>query len=226
MVEDNQEVREEKREGIEAASRGPRTGSATMAVADNEQLEQPAGLLEQFYATLQVTHLAARQERSPSNEAVHDLIDTLEEQPSWRVAYQIEQLLSLVLTEAQLNTESKRRMAEANDLNLPSAGILKALFEEPADNQDKTQTTTKKRAVLHRLLNDLQWFYSQHYQRRLAAETLAFRVSRLFLFTFIVFFIVLFRQLIGQPSSDRQTGPSAASSEEIGSPTKQPGPGS
>jgi len=226
MVEDDQEVREEKREQTEAASRGPRTGSATTAVEDDEQLEQPAGLLEQFYANLRVTHLAAYQEASSSDEAVYNVIDTLfKEQPSWRAAYQIEQLLSLVLTEAQLDTELKRRMAEASDLHLPYANILQELSGKASDDHDKTGTA-KRRAVLHRLLNDLQWFYSQRYQRRLAAESLAYRVSRLFLYTFIVFFVVLFMQLIGQRSSDRKTDPPAASHEEIGSPTRPPESGS
>jgi hypothetical protein len=215
MAADDQESREEKR--TEAVSRGPQTGSATTAVEDDEQLEQPAGLLEQFYATLRVTRLAASQEALSPDPTVYKMIDTLfDERPSWRAAYQIEQLLSLVLREDQLDTELKRRMAEASDLHLPYTKILQELSEKASDD------IAKRRTVLHRLLNDLQWFYSQRYQRRLAAETLAYRVSRLFLYTFIVFFVVLFMQLIGQRSSDRKTDPPAASHKEVGSPTKPP----
>jgi len=225
MAEDDQKVGEGKGEQTEAALRGPRTGSATTAVEDDEQLEQPAGLLEQFYATLRVTRLAASQDASSSDQAVYKEIDALfNEQPSWRAAYQIEQLLSLVLTEAQLDTELERRMAEASDLHLPYAKILQELSDK-ASNDEKTRIT-KRRAVLQRLLNDLQWFYSQRYQRRLAAETLAYRVSRLFLYIFFVFFVVLFMQLIGQRSSDRKTDPPAASPHEIGAPTKLPESGS
>lgn len=216
MVEENQDIGEEKR--TEAAARGPRTGSATVTVADDERLEQPAGLLEQFYSTLWVTYLTASQEVSSSNEAVRKMIDRLfEEPPSWRAAYQIEQLLSLVLTEEQLDIELKRRMAEALDLHLPYANILQEL-SKPASDHDKIGIV-KKRTVLHRLLNDLQWFYSQRYQRRLAAETLAYRVSRLFLFTFIVFFLILFVQLMSPRSSDRETARPAADHQDIGAPT-------
>ena len=226
MAEDDQEARgEEKRERAEAASRGPQTGSST-TVEDNERLEQPAGLLEQFYATLRVTYLAAFQEAIPSDEAVYNVIDTLlKEQPSWRAAYQIEQLLSLVLTEAQLETELKRRMAEATELNLPYTSILQELSGKITEDEEKTGTA-KKRAILHRLLNDLQWFYSQRFQRRVAAETLAYRVSQLFLYTFIVFFIVLFMQLFGQPFSDRKVDTSDTGRNEIGIPAKQPESGS
>jgi hypothetical protein len=217
MVEENQDIGEQKR--TEAASRGPRTGSATVTVAEDERLEQPAGLLEQFYSTLRVTHLTASQEVSPSNEAVHKMIDGLfEEPPSWRAAYQIEQLLSLVLTEEQLDIELKRRMAEAIDLHLPYANILQELSKPASEDHDKTGIV-KKRTVLHRLLNDLQWFYSQRYQRRLAAETLADRVSRLFLFTFIVFFLILFVQLMSPLSSDRETDRPAADQQDNRAPT-------
>jgi hypothetical protein len=220
------EEREEYRERTEAASRGPLTGSATTAVVDNEQLEQPAGLLEQFYATLRVTYLAAHQEASPADETVYKMIDALfEEKASWRAAYQIEQLLSLVLTEPQLDTELKRRMAEASELKLPYVKVFQELSEQASNDHDTT-AITKRRAILHRLLNDLQWFYSQRYQRRLAAETLAYRVSRLFLYTFIVFFIVLFMQLFGHQSSDSKTNTPAASQGEIAPPTGAPESGS
>jgi hypothetical protein len=205
----------------EAVSRGPRTGSAIRTVADDEQLEQPAGLLEQFYSTLRVTYLTASQERSPSNNAAHNMIDALfeEEPPSWRAAYQIEQLLTLVLTEEQLDIELKRRMAEAIDLHLPYANMLLELSNAASDGDDKIGLV-KKRALLHRLLNDLQWFYSQRYQRRLAAETLAYRVSRLFLYTFIVFFLVLFVQLLNPQSSDHVTDVPRADHQENLAPTK------
>jgi hypothetical protein len=85
MAED--EAREEKRERTEAVSRGPRTGSATTAVEDDDQLEQPAGLLEQFYATLHVTRLAAYRQTSSPDETVYNEIDTLfREKQTWRAA--------------------------------------------------------------------------------------------------------------------------------------------
>jgi hypothetical protein len=222
MAEDEQAASgEEKRERSETASRRPQTGSS-IPVDDNERLEQPAGLLEQFYSTLQVTYLAALQESLSSDNAVCKMIATLlKEKPSWRAAYQIEQLLSLVLTEAQLETELKRRMAEATELKLPYTSMLKELSEKITDDQEKARTE-KKRSILHRLINDLQWFYSQRFQRRVAAETLAYRVSQLFLYTFVVFFIVLFMQLFGHPFSERKVDTSDKDGNKIGIPAKQP----
>jgi hypothetical protein len=214
MAEEHQDVRQEKR--AETIVRGPQTGSPrSKAITDDEHLEQPAGLLDQFYSTLEVTYQVALRQTPPDERPVLELIDNVFAAPrTWRAAYQIEQLLSLVLTEAQLDIELKRRMAEAADLGLPYAKMLQELSGNTPEELAKTPTI-KKRAVLHRLLNDLQWFYAQRFQRRLAAETLAYRVSRLFLYVFIAFFLILFMHFISQPALDRKPDQRPAPKEEI-----------
>ena len=107
-------------------------------------------LLEQFYLTLSVMYMGApRVERS----VVHERIERLfQSGRSWRNAYEIEQLLCFVLTDPQIAGELDRRLAEARALKLEYIDVINKELE------DKTKAVDK-RLVLHRLLNDLQWFY-------------------------------------------------------------------
>jgi len=59
----------------------------------------------------------------------------------------------------------------------------------------------RKRAVLHRLVNDLQWFYTQRFQRRRTARILNHRVSKVFLAAFAVLLTVLIAQLTSLPQT-------------------------
>jgi hypothetical protein len=172
--------------------------SAPTAVITEIEERHSASLLEQFYLTLNVTYLTApRVDRSP----VHDRIDRLFNDPrSWRNAYEIEQLLCFVLTEQQLATELERRLAEAKALKIDHVDTIdKELHPNPAE----AITAGDKRIILHRLLNDLQWFYTKRMQHRAASKRLMQRVSLLFMSALITLFLMLFIQFFahGRPSA-------------------------
>ena len=95
--------------------------------------DDPNELLEQFYSTLGVIHLAARDIGSESSETdVDQKIKELlvPEQRTWPGAYRIEQLLSLVMTEDQLDAELKRRLDEAKKLELTYISTLDEQLNE------------------------------------------------------------------------------------------------
>ena len=156
----------------------------------NEQ--HKVDLLEQFYLTLQVTYMASP--LPPSKSVIHERIERLfKAVHSWPNAYEIEQLLCFVISEQQLETELNRRLAEAQKLKLEHVAIIdKELHPDGRPPGDK-------RIVLHRLLNDLQWFYSKRVQHRTASKRLLVRVSMLFMVALATFSLVLFIQFFAHP---------------------------
>jgi hypothetical protein len=149
-------------------------------------------LLEQFYSTLTVMYLSAIEipaNASRSPRARREIDELLSSRPkSWEKAYAIEQQLTQIYTPSQIETEWTRRVGEAELLGLPHIAGLTKKFTESTDIE-------MKRSAIHRLLNDLQWYYLQRIRRRDAAKLLAVRVSRVFWVSFIVFISLLFLQL-------------------------------
>lgn len=179
----------------------------TIATEDvNEQ--HKADLLEQFYLTLQVTYLAAP---LASGSVVHERIERLfEGAHSWQNAYEIEQLLCFVVSDQQLETELNRRLAEAHALKLDHVAVIdKELHPDARPSADK-------RIVLHRLLNDLQWFYSKRVLHRAASKRLMVRVSLLFMVALATFSLVLFIQFFAHGPATTPSGapaPAAAANQ-------------
>jgi hypothetical protein len=173
--------------------------SKSVAADANEQ--HKADLLEQFYLTLQVTYLAAPQ---VPGSVVHERIERLfNGVHSWRNAYEIEQLLCFVISDQQLETELNRRLAEAQTLKLEHVAVIdKELHPD-------TKPPADKRIVLHRLLNDLQWFYSKRVHHRAASKRLMVRVSLLFMVALATFSLVLFIQFFAHGPATAPAGAAA-----------------
>lgn len=174
-----------------------------------------ADLLEQFYLTLTVMYLGAP---AGPNSVVHERIDRLFRSPrSWRNAYEIEQLLCFILTDQQLQTELDRRLVEATALKLEFVDVINRELQD-------TSRPVDKRIVLHRLLNDLQWFYSKRVHHRSASKRLMLRVSLLFMVALVTLFLVLFIQFFAHqaPASANNrvaaAGPAGAASPTTVSP--------
>jgi hypothetical protein len=136
---------------------------------------------------------------STSESAKKDIIEYLEDQfndPSitWQKAYDIEQKLVFIMSPEQLDVEWDRRIVEAEDLGLPFASVLKQKYvniREDAEKMEKNLST--KRALMHRLINDLQWFYQKRSSRREMAKILSTRVSWLFWFAFALFAFAIYK---------------------------------
>jgi hypothetical protein len=163
-------------------------------------------LLEQFYLTLRVTYMAAP---LVPGSVVHERIERLfSDVRSWRNAYEIEQLMCFVLSPGQLETELNRRLAEATALHLEFVAVVdKELHREPPN------PPADKRIVLHRLLNDLQWFYSKRDQHRAATKRLMVRVSLLFMVALATFALVLFIQFFAHGPATASAAASTAGTQ-------------
>ncbi|HEU4693048.1 MAG TPA: hypothetical protein VFS23_32020 [Vicinamibacterales bacterium] len=189
---------------------------ALASYADVDSDEPHKGdLLEQFYLTLTVMYLGAP---AGANSVVHERIERLfKSQHSWRNAYEIEQLLCFILSEQQLQTELDRRLAEARALKMEFVDVIAKELQDPAKPVDK-------RILLHRLLNDMQWFYSKRVHHRSASKRLMLRVSLLFMVALVTLFLVLFIQFFAHQaprSANGQVaaaGPGAAASPTTASP--------
>ena len=156
--------------------------------------EHNKALLEQFYVTLRVIRHAARHE-GVGADAIRQEIDALFElPPAWRVAYEIEQLLTLVMTPAQLDADLERRLEELRSKEMPFVELYAGQYERIRP----TSEDEPRRVLLQRLLNDSQWFYEQRINRRSAARKLSSRISVLFLSVFVIFFLVMGIQFFAQ----------------------------
>lgn len=170
-------------------------------------------------------YLAANKDDEPNapfaeqHKRINELFQT--EQHSWLDAYEIEQLLSFVITDEQLAAELPRRMAEAKALNLQYVTAMeerfKAIVEDEAkaeEDADREKCQDAKRYLMQRALNDLQWFYKQRIRRRDAAKRLALRVSAMFLSAFFFFSTLLFIQYLSIPKNENGDPQQGQSSEE------------
>ncbi len=182
-------------------------------VSKDEEEEHRGDLLDQFYLTLEVMLLAA-----PSVERtdVRAKINALFVQPrSWRNAYGLEQLLCLVMSEAQLTVELKRRLAEAKGLKLEHLDIVEEGLKASVED---------KRIVFQRLLNDLQWFYVKRVQQRSAGKKLMRRVSALFGLAALSLFLVLLIQFFAHPVATSSPSNAPASPGQPAASAPQPSP--
>lgn len=160
-------------------------------------------LLNQFYLTLNVIQQGIEKTESFGEaEDIRESIATLfKHDPSWRIAYEIEQMQCLVLSGNQLNTELRRRLNEAQEHGLDHVDVLKAQLGPEEDWDDSSEES--QRAVLHRLVNDLQWFYSKRFQRKQAARLMNHRVSKVFLTGLLLLLAASVIQVRSLPPSDQ-----------------------
>ena len=98
------------------------------------------------------------------------------------------------MTPAQIDADLERRLEEVRSEQMPFV----ELYAEQYEKVRLESEYESRRVLLHRLLNDSQWFYEQRMKRRTAAERLSARIGVLFLSVFVVFFLVLGVQFFAQ----------------------------
>ena len=127
-------------------------------VTDDEVQE----LTRQFYVTLRayVARLSPEDEgRSPKSfKQIEDLLN--DGRPTWSAAYQIEQLIVDLFDERTLEVELQSRLLEAE------SSLRPALAAQYGKLAGALKTPAERRALLGRLVNDLQWRYTVNEVRR------------------------------------------------------------
>jgi len=167
-------------------------------VPKNRQSEQST-TSEQFFRTLESNFEALKNKKDTSNGArnLDDLKEKIQEllkgaDRSWRTAYQVERLLVELYSGANLWVELNRRMNEATTLKIPSVQFYTTTAPTANISQlDNGANDDARRALLHRLVNDLQWFYTQRYIKRRYAVGAVRRVTTVFILSFLTFVVTL-----------------------------------
>ncbi len=152
---------------------------------EGPEAEEIKALTNQFYVSLHA-YLSAidtqsRPDSDPALKRIRELASKPVEQRTWADAYDLEQQLVLLYDEDTLDTEFGRRLLEARATLAPEVAKW---YEDALSDVEKT---TKKRALLTRLVNDIQWRYTKDEARRGYTKQITRRTEMVFLATVIVF---------------------------------------
>lgn len=157
-------------------------------------------LTRQFYVTLRAA--AARldkedENRSPKSFSELEALLAPNRVPAWSDAYQIEQLLVDLFSASTLEVELQSRLLEAAS---SLRGDLAAMYVKQAA---ALKTLAERRAVLARLINDLQWRYTVNEVKRTYTKAITRDTGMIFIGA-ILFFGAAFvtRHLFGWADRD------------------------
>lgn len=147
------------------------------------QIEEITHLTEQFYTTLEAELAKIEAAGSPPLPAVLEEIKALIDAPerSWAKAYRIEQLLVHVYDDPTMELELRRRLQEIQDVLGPP---LTAWYESRATD---SKQPTVRRALLARLVNDLQWRYMVNEVKRGYSKAVTRSGGWIFVATLVAF---------------------------------------
>lgn len=141
-------------------------------------------LTDQFYVTLEAYFAKVRGIVPPrSAEAFERVTELLAKEPrNWTHAYAIEQLLIHLFDDDTLASELQVRVREAR-------GSLKpALAEHYAAEAARTPLSLdERRALLSRVVNDLQWRYTVDEVKRGYTKQITLRTGQMFVVAMLVF---------------------------------------
>lgn len=164
----------------------PTVGSITKKIIDNT-MDVPlrkgeTALLKQFYLTLESILIQIKNhDATPNPHIMEEINDIMALKRTWGSAYKVEQLLVEVFDDDMLELELKRRFLEIQ--NTLADNHIK-FFEDEIKTSD---TIAKKRVVLARLVNDLQWKYSIKEVKNSYLRTARRHVSIVLVFSIISF---------------------------------------
>ena len=148
-------------------------------------VENERELLEQFYTSLNAMYLKAKKGNinfSDFEEISTRIEKLLQTEKSWRNAYQIEQLMVQIYDDETLEVELGRRLVDVKYMLSPDAA-------QYFDEKSKSPESEEKRAVLDRIINDLQWRYELRQLERYYHWLIRVRISIIFVLSVLVFFL-------------------------------------
>jgi hypothetical protein len=151
-----------------------------MAGSSEEEVQE---LTAQFYVTLRayVARLGpdATARAPKSRQDVDSLLNA--DVPSWSNAYQIEQLLVDLFDDPTLEIELQSRLLEAE------ANLRPALTAHYVELAKAATTSGARRALLARLINDLQWRHTVNEVRRTYSKEVSKRTGLIFILAVALF---------------------------------------
>ena len=141
-------------------------------------------LTAQFYVTLEAYFVKVKAQQPPrSPEAFERISQLLQQEPrNWTHAYAVEQLLVHLFDDETLANELQVRLREAR-------GSLKPAQADyyTAEADKTTLSDAGRRALLSRLVNDLQWRYTVDEVKRGYTKQITLRTGQMFVVAMLVF---------------------------------------
>src|SRR5262249_44693442 len=142
-------------------------------------------LTAQFYVTLEADFAKVKCGGKPLCEDAYTRVDQLlspDRLRNWTNAYAIEQLLVHLFDDATVATELQIRVREAK------VALRPALAEHyGAEAAKSSLTPADRRALLARLVNDLQWRYTVNEVKRQYSKNITINTGKFFILSLIVF---------------------------------------
>lgn len=159
--------------------------------------EEPE-LIEQFFVTLSATFQQIKVNNPTAVVDTIESIDDLLKVRSWKNAYEIERLFVDIYDEKTLDVEVDRRLVEAKT-NLSenlSSHYAKKVGEIPkvddtTTNEKKLSIVEEKRAILNRMLNDLQWKYALKETSKKYSRDITYLNGYAFIISAIIFGVMI-----------------------------------
>lgn len=158
-------------------------------------LDDVWALTQQFHVTLRayITKIEETASDPPPKPLVRirEIISTGDEKLSWKDAYEIEQQLVHLYDASTLKVELERRLLEAD------ASLHPTVSQWYRDRVETVIDQEEQRALLGRVINDLQWRYTRNESRRGYAKQITGR-TELFFITSIGLFLLLVLYLMSE----------------------------
>jgi hypothetical protein len=146
-----------------------------------EELE----LIEQFFVTLNATFQQVKVNNPSAKDEIVKKIEELLTLTSWQNAYEIERLLVEIYDVSTLEVEVDRRLVEVKTNLSENVSLL-------YENQVKdAKDEGKKRSILNRMLNDLQWNYANKEARRRYTREVSTKNGWAFIISMTIFGLII-----------------------------------
>ena len=150
------------------------------------------GLADQFLLTHRATLESIKAQNPQAStdliKRIENLLDSAEGswEEKWEIAYEVEQYFVILLDPTSLEVELKRRLIELKDKFEPE---MAKVYEQEINGNLSEE---RKRAMLLRIVNDLQWRYTNQEERREYEQLVRMRTGTVFVLAMITFFVCLF----------------------------------
>ncbi len=143
-------------------------------------------LIDQYFITLNATYEHLARTRTEADQATSEALRSIDEmlrgERNWRHAYEVEQRLSALMSGEWLEMELGRRLLEVRQ-HLPVENHQ--FYQQGLESYGEEG----KRAMLARIVNDLQWHYEVVQAHNLFGGLCRIRTGLVFALSFVLFFL-------------------------------------
>ena len=161
---------------------------------DKIEADEVRALTQQFHVTLRASIARVEEQvvgdKPPKAlERIREIVGPRDKELSWKDAYDIEQQLAHLYDPPTLEVELERRLLEAD------ASLHPTVAQWYRKRTEAAYELEGRRALLSRLVNDLQWRHTRNEVSRRYTKEITGRTELVFVVAFAAFLILLFLRL-------------------------------